>query len=160
MIEQFLSAVVHWASAQPDILAVALVGSHARGAAKPTSDVDLVILTTCPQRYLLATDWATTFGPVADQVIEDWGKVTSLRVWYEDGDEVEFGITTPEWVMNPIDQETWRVISGGMRILFDRHQYLTAAIKGSPAMHKSPSRKPHKATGSGGNAECSPEPSI
>lgn len=55
MIERFLSAVVQWASAQPDIVAVALVGSHARGTAKPTSDVDLVILTSCPQRYLQAT---------------------------------------------------------------------------------------------------------
>ena len=130
MIERFLSAVVRWASAQPDIVAVALVGSYARGTANPTSDVDLVILTTCPQRYLQATNWATTFGPVAEQAIEDWGKVTSLRVWYEDGDEVEFGITTPEWVTHPIDEGTRRVISNGMRILFDRHEYLAAAISG------------------------------
>ncbi|MBN1315772.1 MAG: nucleotidyltransferase domain-containing protein, partial [Anaerolineales bacterium] len=44
MVEQFLSAVVTWASAKPDIVAVALVGSHARGTSGPGSDVDLVIL--------------------------------------------------------------------------------------------------------------------
>jgi len=130
MIERFLSAVVQWASDQPDIVAVALVGSHARGTAKPTSDVDLVILTSCPQRYLQATDWATTFGSIAEQAMEDWGKVTSLRVWYEGGEEVEFGITTPEWVAHPIDEGTWKVISYGIRILFDRHGYLAAAISG------------------------------
>jgi predicted nucleotidyltransferase len=128
VIEQFLSSVERWASAQPDIVAVALLGSHARGTAKPTSDVDLVILTSRPQRYLQATEWAKTFGPVARQSIEDWGKVTSLRVWYEDGKEVEFGITTPEWVAHPIDAGTWSVISDGIRILFDRHNFLASTI--------------------------------
>jgi predicted nucleotidyltransferase len=128
MIERFLSAVESWASAQPDIVAVALLGSHARGTAKSTSDVDLVILTSRPQRYLQATEWATTFGSVAKQSVEDWGKVTSLRVWYEDGNEVEFGITTPDWVVHPIDTGTWSVISDGIRILFDRHEFLASAI--------------------------------
>lgn len=131
MIEQFLSAVVRWASAQPDICAVALVGSHARGAAKSTSDVDLVILTICPRRYLEDTGWATTFGTVAGQQLEDWGKVTSLRVWYQDGEEVEFGVTTPDWVAQPIDEGTQRVISDGIRILFDREDCLASAISGS-----------------------------
>ncbi len=130
MIERFLSAVVKWASAQPDIVAVALVGSYARGTAKPASDVDLVILTSCPQRYVQATDWAATFGSIAEQAIEDWGKVTSLRVWYEGGEEVEFGITTPEWVAHPMDAGTWKVIADGMRILFDRQAYLAAALSG------------------------------
>jgi predicted nucleotidyltransferase len=128
MIERLLSEVVQWASAQPDIVAVALVGSYARGAASPTSDVDLVILTSCPQRYLQVTDWAATFGPIAKQTIENWGKVTSLRVWYESGKEVEFGITIPEWVAPPIDEGTWKVISDGIKILFDRHEYLATAI--------------------------------
>ena len=128
MTDQFLSAVVQWASAQLDIVAVALVGSYARGTAGPASDVDLVILTSCPQRYLRFTDWAATFGPIATQTTEDWGKVTSLRVWYEKGKEVEFGITTPEWVAHPIDEGTRKVISDGIRILFDRHEYLAAAI--------------------------------
>jgi len=79
---------------------------------------------------LQATDWATTFGSIAEQAMEDWGKVTSLRVWYEGGEEVEFGITTPEWVAHPIDEGTWKVISDGIRILFDRHGYLAAAISG------------------------------
>lgn len=128
MIEQFLSAVVQWASAQLDIVAVALVGSYARGTARPTSDVDLVILTSCPQQYLQTTGWAATFGPTAKLAIEDWGKVTSLRVWYEGGKEVEFGITTPEWIAHPIDEGTRKVISDGIKILFDRHGYLADAI--------------------------------
>lgn len=128
MIERFLSEVVQWASDQPDIVAVALVGSYARGTARPTSDVDLVILTSCPEQYLQVTDWTATFGPIAKQAIEHWGEVTSLRVWYEWGKEVEFGITTPAWIAHPIDEGTWKVVSDGIRILFDRHDYLATAI--------------------------------
>jgi len=128
VVEGFLSTVVQWASAHPDIVAVALVGSYAKGAEKPTSDVDLVILTACPQQYLQAEDWATEFGQVTGHAIEDWGKVTSLRIWYESGIEVEFAITTPEWVAHPLDEGTRRVISDGMRILYDRDGYLAAAV--------------------------------
>ncbi len=51
-ISSFLTQVSDWAARQPDILALALVGSHARGAATETSDVDLVILAQDPSRYL------------------------------------------------------------------------------------------------------------
>jgi len=40
-INQFLDDVTAWASNQPDIQALALVGSYARNAANETSDVDL-----------------------------------------------------------------------------------------------------------------------
>jgi len=49
-VELFLRDFGTWASSQPDILGVALVGSFARNAATTTSDVDLVILARDPQR--------------------------------------------------------------------------------------------------------------
>ena len=45
---EFLFRFTAWAASQPDIVAVGLAGSHARGAARPDSDVDLVILSTDP----------------------------------------------------------------------------------------------------------------
>jgi predicted nucleotidyltransferase len=79
---QFLSGVSRWAANQPDILAVALVGSYARNEATETSDVDLVIVAREPQKYLQNTQWAQCFGTVDRQRIENYGKVTSLRIWY------------------------------------------------------------------------------
>ncbi len=119
-IEQFLSQVKTWAEQQPDITGVLLVGSYARGTARPDSDVDLMVLTTSPQRYLDDISFADRFGAVAKWVIEDWGRVTSVRVWYKDGLEVEYGITDPDWAAQPLDAGTRRVISDGMRVLFDR----------------------------------------
>ena len=42
-VHRFLNEFVEWAEMQPDIQAVALVGSHARNAATESSDVDLVV---------------------------------------------------------------------------------------------------------------------
>ncbi len=131
MIEGLCSAVARWAGAQSDITAVAVVGSHAIGNAKPGSDVDLVIITARPQCYLDDTGWTAMFGVVDRQALEDWGKVKSLRVWYAGGPEVEFGFTTSEWVVYPIDAGTRRVISEGIKILFDREAWLASAIRRS-----------------------------
>jgi len=132
MIEGLLSAVVRWATAHPDVLAVALVGSHARGCATPTSDVDLVVIAVDPQRFLQETDWTTAFGVVTRQAVEHWGVVTSLRVWYEGGPEVEFGLTGAEWVAEPLDAGTRQVVSEGIRVLFDREGLLASAVRRSP----------------------------
>jgi predicted nucleotidyltransferase len=49
---QFLNEVTQWASTRADIQALALVGYYARNSAKETSDVDLVLITRVPDRYL------------------------------------------------------------------------------------------------------------
>lgn len=97
-----------------------LVGSFARGTARDNSDVDVILITTTPQRYLQDEQWFTTFGQVVQVQDEDWGLVQSRRVFYADGIEVEFGITTPQWAnIDPINDGTRRVIADGARIVYD-----------------------------------------
>lgn len=81
---------------------VFLVGSHARGIAASESDVDLVVLTTEPKRYLDDFTWVSAFGDFKSIRHEDWGMVQSIRVFYEDGHEIEYGITTPALASHPI----------------------------------------------------------
>ena len=71
--------------------ALALVGSHARGDAKADSDVDLLLLLRDPEAYLDDRAWVSEFGAPDSVTMESWGKVTSLRVFYADGLEVELG---------------------------------------------------------------------
>ena len=92
-VQDFLGPFVRWASNQPDVHGVALVGSFARGEARADSDLDLVILTDQPETYLHSMQWAEQFGKMAKHQIEDYGKLTSLRIWYQDGLDVEYGIT-------------------------------------------------------------------
>ena len=124
-IKIFLNAFTSWASTQADILAVALVGSFARDAATETSDVDLVLLVNDPRKYVENTSWLKQFGLIEKRCTEDYGNVISLRVWYDGGHEVEYGLTTRDWVQLPLDEGTRRVIEDGMRVLLDREALLS-----------------------------------
>jgi predicted nucleotidyltransferase len=128
-IRGFLDAFVDWASDQSDVQAIALVGSYARGAARADSDIDLVILTDQPKEYLDSLEWAERFGSVEKHQTEDYGKLISIRVWYQNGPEVEYGITRPDWAATPLDAGTREVISGGMIVLFERGILLSRHAK-------------------------------
>jgi predicted nucleotidyltransferase len=119
-IRDFLEAFVAWASAQADVHGIALVGSYARDAAREDSDIDLVLLTDQPGKYLEDLKWIERFGALEKHQVEDYGKLTSVRVWYRNGPEVEYGITPPDWAAVPLDEGTRQVIADGMRVLFER----------------------------------------
>lgn len=124
-IADFLNAFVEWTSAQADVQGIALVGSYARGQARDDSDIDLVLLTDQPHQYLADLSWIERFGAVHQQQTEDYGKLISIRVFYRDGREVEYGITTPEWAATPLDAGTERVLRDGVQVLFERGSLLS-----------------------------------
>jgi predicted nucleotidyltransferase len=121
-IAEFFEAVKTWAAGRTDILAVGLVGSHARGTALADSDVDLVIITETPHLYLNDATWLNFFGQVIRISDEDWGLLQSRRTFYDDGLEVEFGITTGAWAaLDPVDDGTRGVIADGAKAVYDPH---------------------------------------
>jgi uncharacterized protein len=129
-IGTFLDAVRAWAAGRGDILAMGIVGSHARGTARADSDVDLVILTETPDVYMGDDGWMATFGEGIRFEDEDWGLLQSRRVFYSDGLEVEFGITTREWAAtNPVDAGTRRVIADGAQVVHDPQGIFAALIE-------------------------------
>jgi predicted nucleotidyltransferase len=119
-IETFLRRVSDWAFTRSDVLALAVVGSHARGTATSNSDLDLVLICKNTAQYLHNTDWVQQFGVVEKQQVEEYGLLTSLRIWYREGPEVEFGLTDERWAALPLDEGTRRVMEEGIRILFER----------------------------------------
>ena len=127
-IKDFIKTVKRWAASKIDIHAVALVGSYARGAAALKSDIDLVIIMDDPRSYLENTDWLQNFGMPEKQELEDYGLVTSLRAWFHDGKEVEFGLTTPVWISSPLDEGTRKTIRDGMQVLFEREHTLSPLL--------------------------------
>jgi predicted nucleotidyltransferase len=119
-IEQLLDRAHAWAREQPDIRGLALVGSWARGSARTDSDVDLVVLTTASERYLSDDEWSAALGATRVLPTQAWGPLTERRLLLEGGLEVEVGIAEPAWAAtDPVDRGTRRVVTGGMRILYD-----------------------------------------
>ena len=128
-IDGFLDAVRAWAATRPDLEAILLVGSHARGTATGSSDVDLVLLVQTPELYVQDIDWARAFGLLKRWRVEDWGAVSSLRAWYEDGPEIEFGFATPDWAAAPLDRGTRQVLADGFMVIYDRAGTLQTSLE-------------------------------
>jgi predicted nucleotidyltransferase len=119
-VERAIAELAAWAETEPRIAGVAIVGSHARGAARPDSDVDVVVLSETPDAFFADTSWLSRFGRIARTVEERWGRVRTWRVWLADGGELELGFTTPDWASVPLDPGTRRVVEDGIRLVFDR----------------------------------------
>ncbi len=125
--QALIDAVTLWWRACPGVRAAALVGSHARGEARPDSDIDLVLLCQTPLDYLEDTSWVRRFGEPDAMRRETWGDVESLRVWYPNF-EVEFGLTSLAWASDPSDAGVQQVIQQGIRILHDEDGVLAARV--------------------------------
>lgn len=120
MVEALLRAVAEWASEQPEIHAVGVVGSQARGTARPDSDVDLVMIVRNPAVFFASEEWINRFGRVRAFRDEDWGRLRSRGVHYTNGLEVEFGFVTDDWAnTDPVDPGTKQVVTAGLRRLYD-----------------------------------------
>lgn len=120
MLLNIIEALRQWAQEETSIESVILVGSWARGTNRPDSDMDLCILTARREGLLAETHFPSLFGKVCRQQTEYYGACTSVRVWYEGGTEIEFGLVEPSWIALPLDEGTRRVLSDGYCVLYDR----------------------------------------
>jgi hypothetical protein len=131
-IEHTIRIILAWATAQPKIRAVALVDSHARGAARWDSDIDLVLLVVDPQGFRTDTTWIVQIEWQALDSYpqkwqdEDYGAAWSRRIWpAADSRQVELTFAPLSWAnVDPPDTGTRRVISGGCQILYDPDRLL------------------------------------
>ena len=67
--------IIAWSESQTNIIAIALVGSYARGEATESSDVDLVIITSSPEAMINNPAWIENFGCPNKINFEDWGTI-------------------------------------------------------------------------------------
>lgn len=133
--ERLPKQITAWFQEHPGVAAIALVGSHARGAARPDSDIDLVILVDDPQAYRHEQGWLSSLAvdELNDTVItsqdEDYGPLWSRRVFLASGHEVEFGFARPTWASTePLDSGTKQVVRDGCRALYDPHDIIERLI--------------------------------
>ncbi|WP_256638685.1 nucleotidyltransferase domain-containing protein [Streptomyces murinus] len=157
-VREFLDRLTRWAATREDIVGLLLVGSYARGAARPDSDVDVVLLTADPAPYLTDaaesdtaesdtaefdiaesdiaesggpwTGWAGELGLGRLVRTRVWGPLTERRYTLVPGLEVEFGIGGPRWARtDPVDPGTRRVVAEGARTLYDPRRVLAELVR-------------------------------
>lgn len=122
-MEMFLEDIKQWAENEEQVESIIVVGSYARGTYKETSDIDLVIITSNKKEMLKNQNFIKLFGDVNKSQIEYYGACTSIRVWYKDGKEVEFGIVNPTWIEKPLDNGTNKVLNDGFKVIIDKKDY-------------------------------------
>ena len=120
MFEEFISRIKEWAANESLVESIILVGSYVRGTQKSDSDIDVVIVTNNKQRYIQNPEIFNFYGEIEKINIEFYGECASIRVWYKNGLEVEYGMVTQTWVGIPLDVGTLRVLSDGYKILIDK----------------------------------------
>lgn len=111
-VERLVETIRAWACGREDVRAVATVGSWARGAADADSDLDVVLLTDEPSRYVESEEWARELGGTAVIKTQPWGVLTERRLLMPSGLEVEIGVGPASWAStDPIDEGTARVVA-------------------------------------------------
>lgn len=129
-----LTAATDWARGRRDIVGLVLVGSHARGQPHAGSDIDFVVLTTSPDRYLSHDDWMHGLVPGSRLIrTRQWGPVTERRLVTPRGGHLDVGITKPAWAALPLDPGTHQVLASGAQALHDPQRLLLLAITASGA---------------------------
>lgn len=130
-----------WARGEPGCRALALVGSWARDAARPDSDLDLMLLATDRDRWAGDDRWLRQaldeLGfPSAATSPEAYGVTLAWRVRLAPQMEVELGIADTLWArLDPVDAGTRRVVTDGLKPLVDKDGLLRALVG---ACHKKP----------------------
>lgn len=122
-MDSFIGKVRRFAMRDPRVESAIVIGSYARGTHTETSDLDLCIITASKNEMIEAPEFIREFGTPQSTRTEYYGACTSIRVWYENGPEVEFGIVEPSWISQPLDAGTRKALSGGYTVIADKKNY-------------------------------------
>ncbi|WP_327313710.1 nucleotidyltransferase domain-containing protein [Streptomyces sp. NBC_01235] len=129
-MRQVVDRVTRWSANRSEVIGLLLVGSCARGAARPDSDVDLVLLSTATARYADDDAWTRELSLGELVRVQAWGPITEWRHVTASGLEVEVGVGSPDWARtDPVDVGTRRVVMDGARPLYDPAGILGALIQ-------------------------------
>lgn len=137
-IEEITDGVTRWAAKHHDIVGVLLVGSCARNAARPDSDIDLVLLTTDESRYADGV-WADGLALGTLIGTQSWGAVVERRFSTTSGLERELNFGGLSWASTaPVDPGTEHVVADGARILRDPAGVLSSLLQTCQATSAQP----------------------
>lgn len=131
-VESLLARTQTWADRRPDVVAVGMFGSWARGEAlaREDSDVDLAILSREPRRYVEDGAWVRALGGLRIARTRSWGPMTERRFILPSGLEVEAGIASPSWAStDPVDPELRPIVRAGARIIYDPEGLLARLVE-------------------------------
>ncbi len=125
---EFFVNFKEWSNNQNHIKGVGILGSFARGDFHSKSDVDLTIISTNKDLTVNTIQNDFDVGTIKSITHEDWGIVTFLRIIYDNGLEVEYGVVTDKWVIEPLDERTKSVVTKGFKVLVEKEDTFSSVL--------------------------------
>lgn len=120
------TAIGAWVRSRPELRALALAGSWARGVARPDSDLDLLILTHETEQYRSGLHWfyqiilPAPFRVVCGKWVQ-YGAVWSCHAALDPVGELELSFAALDWTAtDPVDAGSRRVIQEGFTVIVDK----------------------------------------
>lgn len=143
--QALLTRLTQWARTQEDIRLALVVGSRARvdHPADEYSDLDVVLVTTLPQRYLSTADWVADLGSVWLTFVEPTaqGGLEERRVLFEGGLDVDFTVMpyhlARAMAEGGLPRQLAAVVRRGVRVLVDK-EGIGERLLASPAPAPTP----------------------
>jgi uncharacterized protein len=121
-----IEQVTAWAKTQPDIVAVALVGSWARGNPTKRSDIDFMILSETPGARLIGIHWTKEMcrthlsSPLKNWKNGFYGAVWSRHILLRNGQRIKLSFVARSWAsVSPLNPGTRYVVQDAFQILYD-----------------------------------------
>jgi aminoglycoside 6-adenylyltransferase len=129
--ERLMDIFTQWAEITSDIRAAIVVGSHTRidHPADEWADLDIMVITSDPERYISTTNWLENMGnPLLTFVEPTPGEDMERRVLFEGMLDVDFAIVPKRNIQQllhhgvPLQDQTelFNVFGRGMHILVDK----------------------------------------
>jgi aminoglycoside 6-adenylyltransferase len=120
-----ITRFTNWAKAQETIQAAIIIGSRARtdAPADEWSDLDIILLTDTPDRYIDSEDWLENIHSYSISFLEKTavGDGVERRVMFDPHLDVDFIILTPEYFAGMLQvKEVQQVFQKGYKMLFDK----------------------------------------
>lgn len=153
--EQVIERFVNWARAQLDIRAAIVLGSRARGdrPADEWSDLDIIVITTDPERYLATTEWLENIGNPWLTFLEPTGTGGDVerRALFEGGLDVDFAITPndefEQLVQGGLESapDVLDIVRRGTRVLLDKDGAVAQLARRARSIETPPPQPPTQA---------------
>lgn len=128
--EKLIEKFVKWAEGEESIRAAIVIGSRARTDSDEWADLDVIVITTDPERLLSTGDWVNNIGNPVITFIEPTsnGDFEERRVLFEDGLDVDFAVIPLEMVQKMLHTEIppelavelSNTFGRGMRMILDK----------------------------------------
>jgi len=107
-VHPFLARFAAWAERRDDVRAVVVLGPRPEPAPATSfparaADLDLLVVTTSPLRYLERSGWVEEIAPIRATYLEptDLGGGLERRVLFADGSSVDLTVVSPEDLLAP-----------------------------------------------------------